>query len=152
MQNLTTVDDSLVIGSTNARKLSSPTYEAICVYHKRYDFSLEQVDDTLQYMIGKLKQASLALVGKTNVKSVEAKSSNQKQKGGQYSCSYCSGYHKAVDFVMAVSYQCKERSNHSTMLMLQLSKSGSFFKILQKYQNLPHLSPTPSHVTMPSAI
>ena len=59
--------------------------------------SLEQMDDALQYMIGKLKHASLALAAQTHVKSVEAKSLNQKQKGGQYSCSYFSGNHKAVD-------------------------------------------------------
>ena len=85
MRNLTTVDDSLVIRSTIVRKLSLPTYEAICDYHKHYDFSLEQMDDALQYMIDKL------------VKSVEAKSSHPKQKGGQYSCSYCSGDHRAID-------------------------------------------------------
>ena len=97
MQNSTTVDDSLVVRSTIVRKLSLPTYEAICDYHKRYDFSLEQMDDALQYMIGKLEQASLALVSQTNVKSVEAKSLHLKQKGGQFSCSYCSGDHRAVD-------------------------------------------------------
>ena len=70
MQNLTTVDDPLVIRSTIVRKLSLPTYEAICDYHKRYNFSLEQMDNVLQYMIGKLEQASLALVSQTNVKSV----------------------------------------------------------------------------------
>ena len=64
-----------------------PTYEAICDYHKCYDFSLEQMDDALQCMIGKLEHASLALVAQTHVKSVEAKSSYRKQKGGQYSCS-----------------------------------------------------------------
>ena len=97
MWNLTTVDDSLVIRSTIVRKLSLPTYEAICDYHRCYDFSLEQMNDAFQYMIDKLEQASLVLVSQTNVKSVEAKSSNQKQKGGQYSCSYCSGDHRAVD-------------------------------------------------------
>ena len=97
MQNLTTVDDSLVVRSTIVRKLSLPTYEVICDYHKRYDFSLEQMDDALQYMIGKLEQASLALVSQTNVKSVEDESSHPKQKGGQFSCSYCSGDHRSVD-------------------------------------------------------
>ena len=97
MRNLTTVDDSLVVRSTIVQKLSLPTYEAICDYHKRYDFSLEQMDDALQYMIFKLEPASLTLVSQTNVKSVEAKSLHPKQKGGQFSCSYCSGDHRAVD-------------------------------------------------------
>ena len=96
MQNLTTVDDSLVVSSTIVRKLAMPTYEAICDYHRSYDFNLEQMDVALQYMINKLEHASLALVSQTNVKSVEAKSSYQKRKGGQYSCSYCSGDYKAI--------------------------------------------------------
>ena len=97
MRNLTTVDDSLVIRSTIVQKLSLPTYGAIWEYHKRYDFSLEQMDEALQYLICKLEQASLALVDKTNDRSVEVKSLYQKQKGGRYSCSYCSADHKAVD-------------------------------------------------------
>ena len=97
MVNLTTVDDSLVVRSTIIQKLSMPTYEAICDYHRSYAFSLKHMDVALQYMINKLEQASLALVDKTNVKSVEAKSSHQKHKCGQHNCSYCLGNHKAVD-------------------------------------------------------
>ena len=55
MRNLTTVDDSLVVRSTIVRKLSMPTYEAICDHHRSYDFSLEQMDVALQYMINKLE-------------------------------------------------------------------------------------------------
>ena len=55
------------------------------------------MDVALQYMINKLEHASLALVDKTNVKSVEAKSSHQKHKGGQHNCSSCSSNHKAAD-------------------------------------------------------
>ena len=94
---LNTVDDSLVVRSTVVRKLSMSTYEAICDYYRSYDFSLEQMEAGLLYMINKLEQAALALGDKTYVKSVEAKSSHQKHKGGQHGCSYCSGDHKAVD-------------------------------------------------------
>ena len=82
MRNITTVDDSVVVRSTIIRKLPMPTYEAICDYHRSYDFTLEQMDVALQYMIDKLEHASLAMGEKTNVKSVEAKSSHQKHKGG----------------------------------------------------------------------
>ena len=97
MWNLTNVDDSAVVRSTIIRKLSMPTYEAICDYHRSYDFNLEQMDVALQYMIDKLEHASLAMGEKTNVKTIEAKSSHQQHKGGQLTCSYCSSDHKAVD-------------------------------------------------------
>ena len=57
------------------------------------------MDVVLQYMNNKLEHASFALVDKTNVKSVEAKSSHQKHKGGQHNCSYCSGDHKTADCI-----------------------------------------------------
>ena len=97
MRSITNVDDSVIFRSSIIRKLSMPTYEAICDYHRSYDFSLEQMDVTLQYMIDKLEHASLAMGKKTNVKFVEAKSSHQKHKGGQLTCSYCSSNHEAVD-------------------------------------------------------
>ena len=74
-----------------------PTYEAICDYNRTYDFTLEQMDIALKYMVDKFEHVSLAMGEKTNVKSVEAKSAHQKHKGGQLTCSYCSGDHKAVD-------------------------------------------------------
>ena len=97
MRKLTEVDKSPVVRSTFIRKLSMPTYEAICDYNKSYDFSLEQMNIALQYVADKFEHASLAMGKKTNVKSVEAKSSHQKQKSGQLTCSYCSSDHKAVD-------------------------------------------------------
>ena len=74
-----------------------PTYEAICDYHRSYDFSLEKNGCCLAIYDQQTQQASLALVNKTNVKSVETKSSHQKHKGGQHSHSYCLGNHKPVD-------------------------------------------------------
>ena len=97
MRNVTNVEESLVVRSTIIRKLSMLTYEAICDYNRSYDFSLKQMDVALQCVLDKFEHASLALGEKTNVKSVEAKSSNQKHKGGQLSCSYCAGDHRAVD-------------------------------------------------------
>ena len=154
MWSLTTVDDSLVVRSTIVQKLSLPTYEAICDYHRHYDFSLEQMDVALQYTINKLEQASLALVDKTNVISVEAKSSCQKHKGGQYSCSYCSGDHKAVDCAKYKTVNArKDRivAQHLCFNCLRVYHSSKSCKS-NRTCCICQLSPTPSHVTMPSAI
>ena len=87
----------LIMQSFLTRKLSMPTYEAICDYNRSYDFSLKQMDIALQYIVDKFEHASIAMGEKITVKTVEAKSSQQKQKGGQLTCAYCAGNHKAVD-------------------------------------------------------
>ena len=98
MRCVTNIHESeLVIRSTLIRKLSMQTYEAICDYRRNYNFSLMQMDVATQYIVDKFKHATLAMGEKTNVKSVEVKSSQQKQKGGQLTFAYCAGNHKAID-------------------------------------------------------
>ena len=98
MRSITNIHKSeLVIRSILIRKLSMQTYEAFCDYSRDYKFSLTQMDVALQYIVDKFEHATLAMREKTNVKSVEAKSSQQKQKGGQLTCAYCAGNHKAID-------------------------------------------------------
>ena len=73
------------------------TYEEFCNYSRDYNFSLTQMDVALQYIIDKFKHAILVMGERTSVKSVEAKSQQLKQKGGQPTCAYCTGNHKALD-------------------------------------------------------
>ena len=87
----------LIIRSTLIRKLLMQIYEEVCDYSRDYNFSLEQMDAALQYMVNKFKHANLIMGEKTNVKLVEAKAQHQKQKGSQSSYAYCSGTHKAID-------------------------------------------------------
>ena len=58
------------------RKLSYQIFSEISDHVKNYNFSLQEMDSTLHYIIGKLKHAHL---------------------GGNYKCPFCSGDHKAVD-------------------------------------------------------
>ena len=55
------------------------------------------MDVALQYIVDKFVHATLAMGEKTNIKSEEAKSSQQKQKDGQLTCAHCAGNHKAID-------------------------------------------------------
>ena len=83
MRSVTNIEESkLVVRSILIRKLSMPTYEVICDYNRSYDFSLKQMGVALQYIVDKFEHASLAMGEKTNVKSVEAKSSQQKHRSG----------------------------------------------------------------------
>ena len=64
---------SLTIRSVLIRKLYQ-TFSEICDHVKNHNFSLQDMDSTLQNIIGKLEHANLVLGDKTNIKSVEAHS------------------------------------------------------------------------------
>ena len=55
------------------------------------------MDVASQHIADKFEHATLVMGDKNNVKSVEAKSSKQTEKGGQSTCAYCAGDHRAVD-------------------------------------------------------
>ena len=59
---------ALTIRSVLIRKLSYQTYSEISDHVKNHNFSLQEMDSTLQYIIGKLEHAHLILGDKTNVK------------------------------------------------------------------------------------
>ena len=65
---------ALTIRSALIRKLSYQTFSDICDHVKNHNFSIQDMDSTLQYIIGKLNHANLVLGDKTNVKSVGAHS------------------------------------------------------------------------------
>ena len=89
----------LVIKSTLVRKLAFQTFDKICDLHVTHDFILKQVEMGIQHIIDKLKQATLALGEKANVKQVGVSSqqpNQQKKQSNQKTnqqCSYCSGGH-----------------------------------------------------------
>ena len=98
MRCVTNLQESeLVIRSTLVRKLSMQTYEEVCDYSRDYNFSLAQMDVASQYIVDKFEHATLVMEECTNVRSIEAKSQQQKQKGGQPTYAYCAGNHKVVD-------------------------------------------------------
>ena len=59
---------ALTIRSVLLRKLSYQTYSEISDHVKNHNFSLQEMDSTLQYIIGKLEHAYLIMGDKTNVK------------------------------------------------------------------------------------
>ena len=61
---------SIVVRSVLLRKLSYQTYLEISDHVKNHNFSLQEMDITLQCIIGKLEHAYLIMVDKTNVKVV----------------------------------------------------------------------------------
>ena len=79
------------------RKLSYQTFSEISDLVKNHNFSLQEMDSTLQYNIGKLEHAHLVLGDKTNVKLVGTHSQQNQIQGGNFKCPFCSGDHKAVD-------------------------------------------------------
>ena len=98
MRCITNLQESeLFMRSILIRKLSMQTYKEVCDYSRDYNFSLAQMDVALQYIVDKFEHATLVMGKRTNVKSVAAKSSQQKQKGGQSTCAYCEGDHRAVN-------------------------------------------------------
>ena len=71
MQHVEDLDASvLTIRSVLLRKLSYQTYSEISDYVKNHNFSLQEMDSTLQYIIDKLEHAHLIMGDKTNVKVV----------------------------------------------------------------------------------
>ena len=88
----------LVVKTTLMKKFTHQTYEEISDFCKNFDFSLEEMSVALQFIIDKFEHSQAARGDQTNVKSVEAKSQNQKQKDhSSPSCAYCSGAHKAAE-------------------------------------------------------
>ena len=89
----------LVIKSTLVRKLAFQTFDKICDLYVTHDFTLKQMKTGIQHIIDKLKQATLALGEKANVKPVGVSSQqtnqqpNQQNRKSNHECSYCSGSH-----------------------------------------------------------
>ena len=86
---------ALTIRSVLLRKLSYQTYSEISDHVKNHNFNLQEMDSTLQYIIGKLEHAHLIMGDKTNVKVVGTHS--QSSQGSNFKCSFCAGNHKPVD-------------------------------------------------------
>ena len=61
---------ALTIRSVLIHKLSYQTFSEISDLVKNHNLSLQEMDSTLQYTIGKLEHAHLVLGDKTNVKLV----------------------------------------------------------------------------------
>ena len=75
----------LIIRSVLIRKLSYQTYSEIRDHIKNHNFSLQEMDSTLQYIIGKLEHAHLILGDKTNVKLVGTHSHQRIKVKGELS-------------------------------------------------------------------
>ena len=99
---------SLTIRSVLIRKLSYQTFSEICDHVKNHNLSLQDMDSTLQHIIGKLEHANLVLGDKTNVKSVGAHSQRDQNQRGSYKCPFCSGDHKAVDCTKYKTIQARK--------------------------------------------
>ena len=91
----------LVIKSTLVRKLALQTFNKICDLYVTHDFTLKQMETSIQHIIDKLEQATLVgLLGEnSNVKQVGVSSQQTNQQTKQSNqktnqrCSYCSGDH-----------------------------------------------------------
>ena len=89
----------LVIKLTLVRKLTFQTFDKICDLYVTHDFSLKQMETGIQHIIDKLKQATLPLGEKANVKQVGVSSQQPNHQTKQPSqktnqqCSYCSDSH-----------------------------------------------------------
>ena len=88
---------ALTIRSVLIHNLSYQTYSEISDHVKNQSLSLQEMDSTLQYLIGKLEHAHLIMGDKTNVKVVGTHSHQNQSQGGVIKCPFCSGDHKAVD-------------------------------------------------------
>ena len=129
MRCVTNLQESeLVIRSTLLRKLSMQTYEEVCDYSRDYNSFLTQMDVALQYVVDKFEHATLVMGERTSIKSVEAKS-QQKQKGGQPTCAYCAGNHKAVECSKYKTINAR-RDRIIAQSLLQLFRSGLFIQNL----------------------
>ena len=99
---------SLVVRSVLIRKPSYQTYSEISDHVKNHSFSLQEMDSTLQYIIGKLEHTYLIMGDKTNVKVVGTHSHRDSNQGGTLKCPFCSGDHKAVDCNKYKSIQARQ--------------------------------------------
>ena len=90
---------NLVIRSVVLRKLPYQTYSEISNHLKNHNFNLQEMDSTLQYMIGKMEHGRLIMGDKANVNAVGAHSHShfQSSQGRNFKCPFCAGNHKAVD-------------------------------------------------------
>ena len=88
---------NLVIRSAVLRKLPYQTYSEISDHLKNHNFNLQEMDSTLQYMIGKMEHGRLIMGDKANVNAVGAHSHSQSSHGRNFKCPFCVGNHKAVD-------------------------------------------------------
>ena len=112
------VEDSdasaLTIRSVLIHKLSYQTFSEISDHVKNYNFSLQEMDSTLQYIIGKLEHAHLVFGDKTNVKLVGNHSQLNQSQGGNFKCPFCSGDHKEVDCNKYKTIQARKDRCEST--------------------------------------
>ena len=84
----------LVIKSIVVRKLPFQTFDQICDIYVTHDFTLDQMETGIQYIVDKLEQAVLALAEGATIKQVGPSQNQSKPKANQR-CSYCSGDHLA---------------------------------------------------------
>ena len=99
---------ALTVRSVLLRKLSYQTYSEISDHFKNHNFSLQEMDSTLPYIIGKFEHAYLIMGDKTNVKVVGTHSHSHSSQGGNFKCSFRSGDHKSVDCNKYKSVQARK--------------------------------------------
>ena len=101
---------ALTIRSVLLRKRFYQTYSEINDHVKNHNFSLQEMDSTLQYVIGKLEHAHLIMGDKTNVKLVGTHSHSHphSNQGSNFKCSFCTGDHKSVDSNKYKSIQARK--------------------------------------------
>ena len=99
---------SLVIRSAVLRKLPYQTYSEISDHLKNHNFNLQEMDSTLQCMIGKMEHGRLIMGDKANVNAVGAHSHFQSSQGRSFKCPFCTGNHKAVDCNKYKSIQARK--------------------------------------------
>ena len=97
-----------VIRSTVLRKFPYQTYSEISDHLKNHNFNLQEMDSTLQYMIGKMEHGRLIMGDKANVNAVGANSHSQSSQGRNFKCPFCAGNHKAVDCNKYKSIQARK--------------------------------------------
>ena len=98
MQHIEDFDASaLIIRSVLIHKLSYQRFSEISDHVKNHNFSLQEMNSTLQYIIDKLEHAHLVLGDKTNAKLVGTHSHQNQSQGGILKCPFCTSNHKAVD-------------------------------------------------------
>ena len=91
----------LVIKSVVVRKLPFQTFDRICDIYVTHDFTLEQMEASIQHIVDKLEQAVLALAEGAVIKQVGVNSQSQNTPSKQFKsktnhrCSYCSGEYLA---------------------------------------------------------
>ena len=101
---------NLVIRSAVLRILPYQTYSEISDHLKNHNFNLQEMDSTLQYMIGKMEHGHLIMGDKANVNAVGSHSHSQSSQGRKFKCPFCAGNHKAVDCNKYKSIQARKDS------------------------------------------